>query len=229
MVWVLSVRAGSATTFRRVRSMPMPASASTAAMFTFCGKCGTPSRAGPSNRVSGAVQAVEVDAERLDIGNALPGRGRLGDLDRDLVHAGEAGGLQRVQAADAARRDVEQRAAAPRRRFGRRAQRVVGQRAGGQHDDADAGFEQRHQMLAHRLVRSGLEHRLRARREQRLAPDHVGNAELARQRARRASAAPRPASAMTSIPGPRRTCSRTRRAMVPPPSNATRMVPERSP
>ena len=38
MVWVLRVKAGSATTFRRVRSKPMPAMESTAAMFTFCGK-----------------------------------------------------------------------------------------------------------------------------------------------------------------------------------------------
>src|SRR2546423_10003586 len=38
MVCVLSLSAGSATTFRRVRSQPMPASDSTAAMFTFCGK-----------------------------------------------------------------------------------------------------------------------------------------------------------------------------------------------
>ena len=56
MVWVLSVSAGSATTFSRVRSKPMPAMDSAAAMFTLAGKCGTPSRALPSNSVTGPLR-----------------------------------------------------------------------------------------------------------------------------------------------------------------------------
>ena len=55
MKCVLNFSAGSATTFSRVRSKPMPAIDSTAAMFTLAGKCGTPSRALPSNSTVAAL------------------------------------------------------------------------------------------------------------------------------------------------------------------------------
>src|SRR5580765_4275246 len=60
-------------------------------------------------------EAIERYAATLYIRNPLPGGGRLGDLDARLVYARKAGGFQSVEAADAARRHVEQRTRAARR------------------------------------------------------------------------------------------------------------------
>ena len=74
------------------------------------------------------------------------------------------------------------RRAARLRRF---AQRVVDQRTGGEHDHADAGVEQPDQVLAHRVVRGRLDHRLRVfRREQRPDRLDIFHGKLARERAR---------------------------------------------
>ena len=170
-------------------------------MFTFCGKCGTPSRAGPSNRVFAALQPLEVDAELLDVGNSLPRRRRLCDLDRDLVHAGEAGGLQRIEAADAARGHVEQRPAARRRPARRRSRSASSASAPAESTTTLTPASSSGTRCSRTAsCEAASMHRLRARREQRLASDDVGNAELARQRRAARAAGPRPASATISIP-----------------------------
>ena len=46
------------------------------------------------------LKPMQIDAERLDKWDVLPGRRRLGNLNRSLFHPGGAGRFQRVQPAD---------------------------------------------------------------------------------------------------------------------------------
>src|SRR5437667_225683 len=70
MKCVLNLSAGSATTFRRVRSKPIPARDSTAAMLTFAGKWGTPSRAVPAHGVVGGGFDDDLGARRDQLGRS---------------------------------------------------------------------------------------------------------------------------------------------------------------
>ena len=205
MVCVFRVSAGSATTFRRVRSMPMPASDSTAAMFTFCGKCGTPSRAGPSNRVVAARQPVEVDAE------LLPHRG-FPSRPRAAWRPGSRPRRRRPGRRSSAHRGRRCRPRA--RRTARRCAAAAARRGSRRPSSASApaestttlipALEQRDEVLAHRVVRGRLDHRRGPRGQQRLAPDHVRNAELARQlRAARAARRARRARQISTPGSPR--------------------------
>src|SRR3954468_16520489 len=94
-----------------------------------------------------AFHRVQVESLLLDVGDALPGRRWLGDLDRSLVDSGDACGLQRVQATDATGRYEEKRLGACRSLLSSVAQRVVDERAGGEHHDPDLRFQERNEML----------------------------------------------------------------------------------
>jgi len=48
------------------------------------------------------AQPVQIDPQPLHVCDALPGRGRFRDGDRDRIDTGDAGGLEGVEAADAA-------------------------------------------------------------------------------------------------------------------------------
>ena len=84
IVWVLRSIVGSAQISSRVRSGPIPASASAAATLTLAGKPRAPSRAVPSKTLVGPLSRVERDAALDEIGRALEARRRLA---RDHAHA----------------------------------------------------------------------------------------------------------------------------------------------
>jgi len=69
--------------------------------------------------------------------------------------------------------NAEQRPGALGGAFRRAAQRVVGERARGEHNDADAGLEERYDVLLHRGMRGGLDDHFWPLREQRVAADDV--------------------------------------------------------
>jgi hypothetical protein len=99
---------------------------------------------------------------------------RLSDAQLDQITAGAA-------PANPPRGQIDPRVRARARALGRLAQGVLGKGAGRHHDHADAGLKQNDQVLADRLVRGGLEHRLRPPLEQGIASDDEGHAELGPQ------------------------------------------------
>ncbi|MNC84642.1 hypothetical protein D3C83_02000 [compost metagenome] len=86
---------------------------------------------GPLEQHVRFAQRIEIDLEPFHVGNALPRRGRLGDGNRDFFDAGEASGPERIEAANAAGGNGEQRAALQRGALERFAQRIVAQGAAG--------------------------------------------------------------------------------------------------
>ena len=75
-------------------------------------------------------------------------------------------------------------------------QGVVGERARGEHDHADARIQQRHEVLPHRFVGSGLDHPSAASAASSASrPTTYGTPNSRRERARRGDAGARPATA----------------------------------
>ena len=134
---VLRSSVGSAQMASRVRSGPMPASASAAATLTLSGKPRAPSRALPSKTLSGRREALERDAACHQIGRAGEPARRLARRHGDAVDLAFRRGAARVEPEQRASRDDDAGAAGARPLD---QVDMLEQRAGAQwHEDAPAG------------------------------------------------------------------------------------------